>query len=275
MKPAPRRMTFQLVSLFDLLMIVIFAQYMDVRETARLQSEHASREVAAAQEKAAQADRKRQEESASLNRGLEIQKLLSLELERVRADREALRVESTRKLTQLEHDLKDARDDVHRVGDLVSELFNLPDELRQQLVKPRSSADAARVSEALQTLAEKRGSDMVRHVLSLDEVQKRCDVWELQIDDFNVTTFTAGAVKVRFRADTPTQFASELFKHYKGLPQPKSMVIMLLSWSDAELRARNAAVEGLEKAAERMRADSERRTRFEYGVLGYIPSQRS
>lgn len=273
MRAAPRRLTFQLVSLFDLLMIVIFAQYMDVQATARQQAEKAAHELDAARARMAETERQRAAEAGFLAEGAEIQKLLTRDLERIRTDNEMLKAEAERKQAELTHELKQAREDVVRVGDFVSELFNLPDDVRTRIVKARSAADAARVKESLRKLGAKRGSDMVRHVLSLDELQKRCDIWELQIDDLNVTTFSAGPVKVRFRSETAAQFSTELFKHYKTLPQPKSMVIMMLSWSDADLRTRNAAIAGLEQAAEKMRADSERRTRFEYGILGYIPSQ--
>lgn len=274
MRPPPRRLTFQLVSLFDLLMIVIFAQYMDVQATARNQAEKASHELEAARERMVAAEQQRAAEAGFLAEGAEIRKLLGKDLERITMENEMLKADAERKQAELRSELKQAREDIARVGDFVSELFNLPDETRARILKSRSAGEAAKIGESLRALASKRGSDMVRHVLTLDELHKRCDVWELQVDDSNVTTFTTGKVKSRFRASTAAQFSGELFNRYKNLPQPKSMVIILLSWSDAELRARTAAIEGLEQATEKMRADSDRRTRFEYAVLGYIPSQR-
>lgn len=273
MRSAPRRLTFQLVSLFDLLMIVIFAQYMDVQATARRQSEKVSKELDAARARMAEAERQRAAEAGFLAAGEEIQKLLTRDLEKIRTEHELLKADSERKQHELNQELKEAREDVVRIGNFIAELFRLPDDVRTEIVKLRSAEDAARIKEALRKLASKRGADMIRHVLSLDEFHKRCDIWELQIDDQNATTFSAGQVKTRFRADTPARFSAEIFKQYKNLPQPKSMVIILLSWSEADFWARTAAIKGLEQAVEKMQADSERRTRFEYGILGFIPTQ--
>ncbi|HTI52200.1 MAG TPA: hypothetical protein VL475_14655, partial [Planctomycetaceae bacterium] len=142
----------------------------------------------------------------------------------------------------------------------------------EKLLRSRAPDEAERIRKTLKMLAANRTSEAVRHILTLAELEKRCDIWQVHIRDDGVFDFKADDRRGRFRADTSERFASELFKQYKGLPQPKSLVLILLSWGDAELKSRAAATGGLEIAADRMRTDSDRRSRFEYAILGYIPT---
>lgn len=247
MRPAPRRLTFQLVSLFDLLMIVIFAQYMDVQQDVRTQTEESQAAIARSQ---AEVERVRRQ----------------LEL-----DNATFRKEVRAREVQLQEELRQSRADIVRVGELVAAMFDLPEAFLNQMLKSRSPAEAARLRATLKVMTAQHGGEVVRQILTLAELQKRCDVWDVQIDDQNVVTFIAGKTNSRFRASNGPQFAAELMKAYKTLPQPKSMVIILLSWSDADLRSRNAAITGLELAIEKLRLDTDRRTRFESAVLGFIP----
>jgi phage pi2 protein 07 len=241
-------LTFQLVSLFDLLIIIVFAQYFDLQDKTRAQ-------LAAASEHASPAAEALQRELDERNRELA-----------------ALKAEGGRKQLELGEELKRSRDDLARLGALVAELFDLPAEPLDKMLRARGPEEADRIRKTLKELAANRSSNAVRHILTLAELEKRCDIWQIHIRDDGGYVFTADERKARFRAETPEKFAAELFKQYKGLPQPKSLVLMLLSWGDAELKARTAAVDGLEIAAERMRADSDRRSRFESAILGYIPS---
>jgi hypothetical protein len=264
MKPAPRRLTFQLVSLFDLLIIVVFAQYLDLNDSAQ-------RKVAQASDLAEKLKRQHAAESRLLGDG-RILRELEDEIERQALEHEQFKQAAAQREFELAEESRRSRDDLTRLGGLVAELFDLPATELDRLLRSRTAEEAERIRRALRELSAGHGGEAVRHILTLAELEKRCDVWQIHIGDDNAYTFEGGGRKSRFRADDVERFATELFRLYKNLPQPKSLVLMLVSWGDAELRARAAAVNGLELAAERMRADSDRRSRFEYAVLGYIPS---
>lgn len=242
-----RRLTFQLVSLFDLLIIIVFAQYFDLQDKTRAQ-------IVASEQGGADAIAARRE------------------LEKRAADLEALHAESGRRQLELTEELKRSREDVARLGALVAELFDLPEGPLDEMLQARAPRDAEKIRKSLKALAANRSSEAVRHVLTLAELEKRCDIWEIHIREDGGYVFTADDRTARFRADSADRFAAELFKQYKGLPQPKSLVLILLSWGDVALQSRTAAVDGLELAADRMRADSDRRSRFESAILGYIPT---
>lgn len=244
-----RRLSFQLVSLFDLLIIIVFAQYLGLRDQTRA-------EVAELTQQA--------ERDAG---GADLRK----ELDRRTLEMEALKAESSRQQLELSEDLKRTRGDLARLGALTAELFNLPAEPLEQVLRAHSPAEAEKVRKALRELAASRSAEAVRHILTLAELEKRCDIWQVHVRDDGGYVFTAGDHQSRFRADSSEKFSNELFKQYKGLPQPKSLVLILLSWGDAALKSRTAAVEGLELVVDRMRQDTDRRSRFEYSILGFIP----
>ncbi|MFN0054210.1 MAG: hypothetical protein ACKV0T_18700 [Planctomycetales bacterium] len=249
MKRSWRRLTFQLVSLFDLLIIIVFAQYFDLQGRTN--------------EQLAEAAQQREPGAAELQQ----------EIDRLLQEQESLRTDATQKQSQLRDDLQRAHADLQRLGDLVAELFDVPAEPLESLLRARSGPEVERIRKSLKELASNRTSAAVRQILTLDELEKRCDLWQIHIRDDGVVVFTFEEHTGRFRADTPARFANELFKQYKSLPQPKSLVLMLLSWGDAELRLRTAAIEGMETAAERLRSDTDRRSRFESAILGFIPSR--
>jgi hypothetical protein len=245
----PRRLTFQLVSLFDLLIIIVFAQYLGLRDKTHAEVQALAREA-----------EERTGDDA-----------LRRELDQKSLDLEALKAESARTQVESAEELKRSREEMARLGGLVAELFDLPADSLEKMLRAHSPAEAERIRKALRELSANRSAQAVRHVLTLAELEKRCDIWQIHIRDDGSYRFTANDQTSRFRADTAERFAAELFKQYQGLPQPKSLVLILLAWGDASLQSRTAAVAGLEIAVERMRSDTDRRSRFEYSLLGYIP----
>ena len=270
-----RRMTFQLTPLLDLLLIVIFAQFLDVRDTTTAREQLTSTQVATAdQELAATQD--------------QLAKIIA-EKDKVEADREFLRkslqelkasktgLEIERK--SLKEALKRANEQRDTVASLVADLFDLPDQTINDLLRTRAPENVRltpeqveRLREEFKSFARQNPGESVRHLLTLEELRKRCDIWELYINDTGQTVFSGGGQTHTFRAGTTEEFAYELYERYKTLPQPKSLVIMLLSYGDVKASVYEAAVDGLPVVAERMRTDQGGRSRFEYAVLGFNPS---
>lgn len=268
MRVLPRRLTFQLVSLFDLLIIIVFAQHMDLKQATESELHLARAEA----EQAAQQLEHIERDRNFMAQGDQIKKLLQEDLERLREQHELQKIDAARKEFELAEEVRKTRSDLARLGELVADLFDLPEDSLRDALQSRSAAEAEKLRRELKALASKSTGQAIRHILTLAELQKRCDIWEIHIGDDNTIRFTAGDQTARFRAPDPARFETEVFKHYKSLPQPKSLVVILLSWGDADLGTRTAAMEGLHIAATHMREDSDRRSRFEYAILGYIPS---
>jgi hypothetical protein len=245
MKSARRKITLQLTPLLDLMLIVIFAQYMAMSEQSQHDEARAAQLVADAEQQS---------------------RLLAAE----RADVAAQRREA-------ELIAEKAFDQRDLVGQLASELFNLPDDTLAKLLRqrfpddPPSDAEIAAMTEEFRRLKSGRGQELVRHLLTFNELRKRCDVWELYVSETGVTTFKTGGSKSEFRASTTAEFAGELFARYRTMPQPKSLVLIVLSYGDVRATTYEAALTGLPLAIDRLQADAAGRTRFEYAVLGYDP----
>jgi hypothetical protein len=264
-----RRLSFPLVSLFDLLIIIVFAQHMDLTQQTEGQLQLARSEAAEAARRLEHIERDRN----VIAHGAEIHKLLQEDFERLRESHELEKIDAARKEFELAEEARKARADLARLGELVADLFDLPEASLKDVLQSRSPAEVEKIRRELKNLAAKSTGQAIRHILTLAELQKRCDIWEIHINDDNTIRFTAGEQTVRFRAADAAKFEADVFRHYKSLPQPKSLVVILLSWGDADLGTRTAATEGLHLAATHMGEDSDRRSRFEYAILGYIPSQ--
>lgn len=248
-----RRLTFQLASLLDLLLIVMFSQYLEVQIVAEQQTE----QMAIAQ----------QASTADLQS-------LRHQLEATQKQLQAWE-EQQRRIDQTETQQLD------QLGRVFGELFRLPESTIQKIIKQRnqdqaglSSSEAAALKRELQGLAASRGDQIVDHLLTYVEMKKRFDVWELYLQDNGAILVTAGTHQKRVQTgivETPEEFSDELFKIYKSFPQTKSIVLILVSYGDSRLVHRTAVIKGLPLVAERMRADSNGTARFEYAVLGYRP----
>ena len=128
----PRRMTFQLTPLLDLLLIVIFAQYMEIRQSAAetefaVQTE-AERRVALLEKEFARKSRELLEEFEDK------QDAMHREHQRRSSDLDIRREE-------VETALQSVEQQQQVTGDLFAELFQVPEELVDEVVKLRNPAE--------------------------------------------------------------------------------------------------------------------------------------
>ena len=270
-----RRLTFQLTPLLDLLLIVIFAQFLDVRDTTTEQTQSTSTQLSAAQEQLAGTQDQLAKALAEKQQAEADREFLSRSLKELKESTSGLEVQRN----SLEESLKRAHEQRDTIANLVSDLFDLPDEMVDELIRMRTPENVRLTPEQVQRLrkefrsfSKQNPGESVRHLLTFEEMRKRCDIWEIYINDTGMTVFSGSGQTHTFRAETTQEFASEIYERYKTLPQPKSLVIMLLSYGDVKASVYEAAVDGLPLVAERMRTDQSGRSRFEYAVLGFNPT---
>lgn len=267
-----RRLTFQLTPLLDLLLIVIFAQFMEVRDTTAAQEQESSQSIARVEQDFTQAHGELERLRSERLKAEAALAQLELEMTLLRGVTEDLSVSRS----ELEDKLVAARQQRDHIASLVTEMFQLPTEAVQELIRVRTQQDVRLTPEQVERLrnevrefSQQSPDEAVRHLLTFEEMRKRCDIWELYVSDMGMTVFTAGDHTQRFRAATAEEFENKLFDCYKTLPQPKSLVILLLSYGDVKASVFESAMDGLPRAARRMREDQSGRSRFEYAVLGF------
>jgi molecular chaperone GrpE (heat shock protein) len=258
-----RKITFQLVPLLDLMLIVVFAQFMEMRQSAERQAERANVAV-------------EEGESAKQARRDDVEKLerVSAEQLRLTSDNERLSAELDKGRIEAEAALRQARSERDRIASLMSELLDIPEAALDRALAAGTPEQKAGVKRFLSNLPGEGTADLVRQVLTIDQLQKSCDIWKVRIDDSSIARLSCGRDAESFRADTPAEFEKKFFDWYKSLPPPKSIVIIQLSWSDATAEAREAARLGIIPTVDRMRADRNGRTVFEYVVLGFTPAEK-
>jgi hypothetical protein len=271
-----RRITLQLTPLLDMLLIVIFAQYLEVRERSLRAEQQAASEIAAVRRQRADDE---EQLAAARSRVAQLEDRLG---ERQR---------------ELETEVQELLDREQRVGDLVAEMFQVPEAVIESALKSLAATDQPPSPEELEDLrqqfrdlAGRRGHEAVKHLLTHAELRKRVDIWEIYIDRSSMVRLNTGerVQQFRFEVDLEGQrrspeeqerriagaagrFGDRLFDIYKSLPQPKSVVILLFSYGNIPYGVRKPAFDGLRLAADRMRTDSNGRSRFEYATLGYLP----
>ncbi|WP_397569652.1 hypothetical protein [Schlesneria sp. T3-172] len=242
-----RRLTLQLTPLLDLMLIVIFAQYMEVRIVATQEADR----LAKVRESVT-------EENAALR-----QQVDQWELQQ-------------RSIDQSRHDERE------QLGQLVRELFKIPEATLTKFLQPRSKnesggispADVADLKARFQQLASSRGDEIVDHLLTFNEMRKQFDVWELYMQEDGSLLITIGQDRQRIKSqviESAENFVDTILQVSKKFPTTKNSVLMLCSYGNCRLRHRLAMSRGLPALAERLKGDGGSTQKFDYAVFGYRP----
>lgn len=275
MKLLKRRMTFQLTPLLDLLLIVIFAQFLDVDQKSQADAQSLD---------SAESRAKSVEERAELAIKARDDLAKELEAERKRFDEQ---------LAQMERQQKE-------FGDLVSRLFRIPKDTVDEAIKaiesavrtasvqePLTAEKLTQVREQFDRIAETQGREAVQHILTFEEMTRRLEIWELNVDQLGQVVFKTGTKTFppfEFRptdegapkgrgvdaAAALANFSNGVYDRYKRLtPHGKSIVLILVRF-DRKIRYYHLRpmMEALPKLLERLQRESLGATRYEYAIMG-------
>ncbi|WP_168564306.1 hypothetical protein [Crateriforma spongiae] len=243
-----RRFGIQLAPLVDLLLIVVFAQFMDVRETANEQR-------AAAQQSVAELQRQRDaaEQQASIARQ-------NQQAARQAAQRQAMRTRQAMSTIAQAFDLP--LPTLKRLNEMVGD-------------EDDGSADVVRAMS--EQVAQASPEEVVRFLVGHAELLKRAEIWHVHADPNRRVLLGTGdrglsmRLERRGQDNRTAEMEDQLFAAYKQLPQPKGLVVILASYSpEAVAGVYQPMIDALPHALERMRTDLPA-TRFEYTVLGATP----
>ena len=250
-----QRMTFQLTPLLDLLLIVIFAQYMEVRDQA----------------KSAQA--KLDTERGSLEKQY-YDRMVKLERQ-FAAKTKNLEATRSRYSQHYESIVKQHQ----QAGSALAAALNLPGTLMEQVLRLKSDgnlADAKNLETAVERMQEQisgRGTEMLQFILRYDEMQKHVSVWEVHLDDNGQVLFSDGDDAKTIVFQTTDEFTSRCFESSKAFAEPKPLVIVLFTYGDTQAGLRRKATDGLPSLIERLRKDSGNTRWFDFSLMWATVSQ--
>jgi hypothetical protein len=236
---ARRRLSLQLTPLLDLLLIVIFAQYLEVRHDTAL----------------VQQTQQRQREEVERER------------ETLRAQREQQRQATDSLQAQLD-----------QVSHVLAETFAVPERVLGELVRLRqqgNEADAARLEAArlqLASLLGDRAENYVDFVTQYAEMQKHVTLWELHLQNSGQALLINADQRVAFAFSSRSEFTERAFQASKALAKPRTMAIILFTYGDTQATFRNEAIFALPELTERLRQDSGDTRWYDFSLLGYRPS---
>lgn len=241
-----RRLTLQLTPLLDLLLIVMFAQYMEVQIVAKREAERISSERDATEE-----------ENEQLR-----QRVAQVESEQRNSDRDRLR-------------------DHEQIGQLIREVFRLPDDTVNKVVQPRAVGEAglspsemAELKAQLHQLSNERGDRVVDHLLTFNEMRKQFDLWELYLNENGELIVSAGPHRPQVKSkaiETPEAFIDTMLAVRDKFPPTKQSVLILCRYGNCRLVNKIALTRGLPAISQRINADGNEPVRFEFAIFGYRP----
>ena len=275
MKITRRKLTLQLTPLLDLMLIVFFLQYLQMRENdvkrasaaeiVKVDAARLAEELEAARRLAADVTRSNED----LKRRLAEEQQRAEGLESTAASERA----RTDQLLSREEEL----------GRLGVELFNVPQADIDRVIKDpgaggvaRSPQEVAELRKQFEEMAAAKSGRMIKHLLVFDEIRKRCDVWEVFVDSQHLVTIGTGSRTASLRLNIKDngdpdldRFESDFLEVARGLPDPKSMVVVLLTYDrGTRLIVTEALAQAMPKITRKLADESRGAVRFEYADLG-------
>lgn len=253
-----RRLALQLTPLLDLLLIVMFSQYIENRDrSVAFQAALEAREQAL-QEKISTAEIQIEERRLQLENDVASQK------------------DTLRELAKTYDEKFQSIINQHKqVGSLLAESLNLPGAVITEVLKLRTAnnpEDADRLesaTERLKELMQARGEELFRFMLRVDEMQKHVTVWEIHVQENGQAVITDGEQKYVTDFGSEAELASRLFESSKSFSEPKMLIVVLLTWGDAQAIARRRATDALPVLMEQLRRDASGTRWYDFSIIGY------
>ena len=257
-----RRLTFQLAPLVDLLLIVIFAQYMEVQQSAADGRAELDRKRESLQ---AEAQEARQKQEADLR-----EQAASMQADFDRKSQELNRKRETYS-QQFEQILRQHQ----QAGETLADSLNLSGRLMEEVLRLRKSGnpeEAAALAEAIKSLnseLDSRGERMIQFLRRYDEMQKHVTIWDVYLQDNGQAMISDGDQEKAVMFSSSEEFASRCLMATKGFTEPRPLVIILLSWGSTQAGQRQRATKAMPLLMEQLRRDAGNTRWFDYSLMGY------
>ena len=248
----------------DLLLIIVFAQYLEFHRSSDETRVASEQQVIEARQSLESEFQSQSDELSELRDRMILE---NRELRRERDEAELTAQEAVRRQAMTEA--------------LVKELLKVDAALVDRDLSPESASETLKATQQrAEAIREATGTQMLRFLTGYDELLKRAEVWTLHVSDRGDTEMQPGKdpnATQRFRLEQPTQearadeFVQQMRAAYSQISQPKGLVVILVSFSPRAIAGNYQPVlDAMPDVIEWLNKDSGGRTRFEYAVIGAI-----
>ena len=174
-----------------------------------------------------------------------------------------------------EETAKQAAESMEKIAEIGKELFNISEESAAQLTRNLDGAQAERIRQQIADTKEMSSSEAITHLIKLDELQKRCDFWELYITgagylEFTVNEKELGSLAVNEGVDSE-HVVNQLVEWVQNMEEPKSLVLIVLARENPGQRALKTVREGLNRFRDHQNTQPHSKTRYEIAYWGFRP----
>lgn len=266
-----RRMILQLTSLVDLLFIVMFLQYMELQDaTSRQVRAESSRRVHA---ETARKDADRLKNSALANTADMTQRLADLQSENRQLQDQLKEAEKKAAVATVgpRPDQQRPSADLKAIAAAVKDILGIAPDALTAAISSAPQAEQAKLRQRIEELRNKPPAQIIKHLRETAELKKYCEIWEVHVNsDESVMLKIAGEdAGDRFFIRSADEFANRLVSAARDHGEPKSLVIICITWADADLTTRQNVLKGAGFAVIALKPEWGGTKRIEVAKLGY------
>jgi archaellum component FlaC len=229
-----RPVILNLTPLLDLLLIVIFAQYLDLQST--------STEVVREAKTSEQTTSKKLEETTARLRRVEA------DLRAAVAERDRLRSQMAEIDQEYVEQLKRRQEEIERqleaVVKVVQQQLGVTEQAVERTLSSNSPQELKKILDELRRLRNQSTPALVRHLFLSAEFRKRWDVWEFHVHDDG--SLELSVEEEVLKKDWFPQTPGEIVRELKQIDEPKSFILLMFSYGNATRKARERVTVALE-----------------------------
>ena len=273
-----KRLSLQLTPLLDLLLIVIFAQYLEMEQTTQAVTEKRTDDLAVLEYRLDEAEQNLMFSKEVLAESQRLRFQAEEELKAAQPMRAEDQLKAAADQDEMSGRLKDVSDQRDKILTALKTAYQNSSQEISKIIEALSKGGTTpqpiapeKVEELAKDVEQSQPRDLATFLLAYEEIRKRCDIWEIHINSQEVIDVHIGEKTFSIRAVSEDDFQQKLFNLYKSLPQTKGLVIILVSYGEVRAAMRQQVLSSLPAVTDRMRSDADGRTRFEYAVVGYLP----
>ena len=100
-------------------------------------------------------------------------------------------------------------------------------------------------------------------------MQKHVTIWEIHVQENGQAFITDSQQSFVTDFSSDAELAARLFESSKSFSEPKSLIVVLLTWSDAQAVARRRATDAMPLLMEQLRRDAGGTRWYDFSIIGY------